>query len=142
MKKETIHLQNIDELPGLASRIIGYTGNIFLWGFYGNLGAGKTTLIREICSQLKVFDTVNSPTFALVNEYRRAQGGPVYHFDFYRIKDTREAFDIGYEEYFYSGNLCLVEWPDRIEELLPEAMAAVRIRRNEDDSRTVILEIP
>jgi tRNA threonylcarbamoyladenosine biosynthesis protein TsaE len=142
MKEEKIHLQRIDELPALASRIIGYAGNYTVWGFYGNLGAGKTTLIREICSQLDVLDTVNSPTFALVNEYRRTKGGPVYHFDFYRIRDTREAFDIGYEEYFYSGNLCLIEWPDRIEELLPEAMALVRINRNEDDSRTVILEIP
>jgi tRNA threonylcarbamoyladenosine biosynthesis protein TsaE len=142
MKQETIHLNSIKELPALASRIIEFMGNITLWGFYGNLGAGKTTLIREICSQLGVLDTVNSPTFALVNEYRRATEGPVYHFDFYRIKDTREAFDIGYEEYFYSGNLCLIEWPDRIEELLPEAMAVVRIHRNEDDSRTVILEIP
>ncbi|MFN8205872.1 MAG: tRNA (adenosine(37)-N6)-threonylcarbamoyltransferase complex ATPase subunit type 1 TsaE [Bacteroidales bacterium] len=142
MKQETIHLNSIKDLPALASRIIESTEEISLWGFYGNLGAGKTTLIREICSQLKVLDTVNSPTFALVNEYRLATGGSVYHFDFYRIKDSREAFDIGYEEYFYSGNLCLIEWPDRIEELLPEAVAVVRIIRNEDDSRTVILEIP
>ena len=102
--------------------------------FYGDMGAGKTTFIKSICLELGVKETVSSPTFSIVNEYE-GNGNTIYHFDFYRIKSIQEAYDIGYEEYFYSGNMCFVEWPDKIDELLPEHYLKVEIYTKEDDSR-------
>ena len=102
----------------------------------GFLGAGKTTFIKAICEELGVEDVINSPTFAIVNEYRSATGELIYHFDFYRINDIREAYDFGYEEYFFSGDLCLVEWPEKIEQLLPENVMTVRITVDSDTART------
>ncbi len=95
--------------------------------FFGDMGAGKTTLIREICAQLGSEDVVTSPTFALVNRYESGDGRPLYHFDFYRIERAEEAFDMGYEEYFYSDGLCFVEWSEKIEELLPDDVMRVSI---------------
>lgn len=95
--------------------------------FFGAMGAGKTTLIKEICAQLGSEDVVTSPTFALVNRYDTSEGRPIYHFDFYRIERPEEAFDMGYEEYFYSDGLCLVEWSEKIEELLPDDVMRVNI---------------
>lgn len=95
--------------------------------FFGAMGAGKTTLIKEICAQLGSEDVVTSPTFALVNRYDTSEGRPIYHFDFYRIERPEEAFDMGYEEYFYSDGLCLVEWSEKIEELLPDDVMKVTI---------------
>ena len=100
------------------------------------MGAGKTTFVKAICEELGVEDVITSPTFALVNEYTAGDGSPVYHFDFYRINDLREAFDFGYEEYFYSGDLCLVEWPEKIEQLLPDNTMTVRITVDSDTART------
>jgi len=105
--------------------------------FWGPMGAGKTTLIREVARQLGVTDNVTSPTFALVNRYRIPGGGHVNHFDFYRIARVEEAFDLGYEEYFYGGELCLVEWPERIETLLPDDTIVVRIEVTGPESRTI-----
>ena len=93
----------------------------------GEMGAGKTTLVRAVAEQLGASDQVTSPTFALVNQYEGAEGERIFHFDFYRIEDEREAFDLGYEEYFYSGDLCFVEWPEKIEGLMPDAVMEVRI---------------
>ena len=104
------------------------------------MGAGKTTLIREICRLLGVTDTVSSPTFAIVNEYRGEGIAPVYHFDFYRIERIEEAFDFGYEEYFYSGNLCLVEWPEKVESLLPDDVMTVRIDTPDEDVRLIAFD--
>ena len=104
------------------------------------MGAGKTTLIREIVAQLGATDTVTSPTFALVNQYKGRGKRPIYHFDFYRIDDLREAFDLGYEEYFYSGDICLVEWPEKIEPLLPENTIQVRITVDSATARTFEIE--
>ena len=101
------------------------------------VGAGKTARIREICARLGVTDTVTSPTFALVNQYSAPGGKPVFHFDFYRIDDIREAYDMGYEEYFYGGDLCLVEWPEKIGQLLPEETIAVRITVTGEHSRHI-----
>ena len=103
-------------------------------------GAGKTTLIRAVCDRLGVTDTVTSPTFAIVNEYRGDGTPPVYHFDFYRIDRIEEAFDFGYEEYFFSGNLCLVEWPEKIESLLPDDAMNVRIDVPDEDERVISID--
>ena len=102
----------------------------------GANGAGKTTLIREIAAELGAADTVTSPTFAIVNQYKGEGNRRIHHFDFYRINDLREAFDFGYEEYFYSGDLCLVEWPEKIEQLLPDNTMTVRITVDSDTART------
>lgn len=138
---ETIVIDTIDELPEAAEKIIEVLGDRRIVAFYGDMGAGKTTLIREIASQLGVQDTVTSPTFALVNQYLTVSGDRIYHFDFYRIDKIEEAFDLGYEEYFFSGDLCLVEWPEKITELLPPDTLNVRIltHPDADDARTIII---
>ena len=114
---KTIHITSQDELPQVAGAIIGSLGRRTVVAFRGEMGAGKTTLIREIAAELGAADTVTSPTFAIVNQYKGEGNRRIHHFDFYRINDLREAFDFGYEEYFYSGDLCLVEWPEKIEPL-------------------------
>ena len=105
--------------------------------FYGKMGAGKTTFIKAICEELGVEDVITSPTFAIVNEYSLPSQEALYHFDFYRIKKLEEVYDMGYEDYFYSGNLCLIEWPELIEELLPEDALRVTIEEQPDGSRTI-----
>ncbi|MCK9450939.1 MAG: tRNA (adenosine(37)-N6)-threonylcarbamoyltransferase complex ATPase subunit type 1 TsaE [Bacteroidales bacterium] len=100
--------------------------------FYGPMGAGKTTLIKSLCKLLQVSDEVNSPTFSIVNEYLTSENDSVFHFDFYRINKVEEAYDIGYENYFYSGNLCLIEWPEKIAQLLPEKHVEVLINPDEE----------
>lgn len=107
--------------------------------FFGEMGAGKTTLIREICARLGVKDTVTSPTFALVNHYFSEEAGDIFHFDFYRIEKLEEAYDLGYDEYFESGALCLVEWPEKIEPLLPNDAIKVRIEVTGPSSRLVTI---
>ena len=107
--------------------------------FYGEMGSGKTTLIKEIAAQLGVKDLTNSPTFSLVNEYATGEGGRMYHFDFYRIEREEEAYDIGLEEYLDSGDWCLIEWPEKVENLLPLDSVVIRIDINPDDSRTIQL---
>ncbi len=136
----TIHITSEDGLKEVAEAIIEATGRRTVVVFRGEMGAGKTTLIREIASQLGVGDTVTSPTFAIVNQYKGAGDRNIYHFDFYRINDIREAYDFGYEEYFYSGDLCLVEWPEKIEQLLPENVVTVRITVDDETSRTFEIE--
>ncbi|MDL2319721.1 tRNA (adenosine(37)-N6)-threonylcarbamoyltransferase complex ATPase subunit type 1 TsaE [Alistipes sp. OttesenSCG-928-B03] len=139
---ETIVIDSQAELPDVAERILELTGERSVVAFYGVMGAGKTTLIKEIASQLGVADTVTSPTFALVNQYETAAGDSLFHFDFYRIDRIEEAFDLGYEEYFSSGCLCLVEWPEKIESLLPPDAMHVTILTHPDDtdSRTITIE--
>lgn len=137
---EIIEIHSQRELPLAAELIIERSHGRGVVAFYGEMGAGKTTLIREICLLLDVGDTVTSPTFALVNQYVSDMGEPIYHFDFYRIDKIEEAFDMGYEEYFYSGDLCLVEWPEKIEQLLPEDTMRVKIEITGTDSRRITLE--
>jgi len=105
--------------------------------FYGKMGAGKTTFIKAVCEELGVDDVITSPTFAIVNEYTDGNGNPIYHFDFYRIKKLEEVYDMGYEDYFYSGNLCLLEWPELIEDILPENAVKVHIEEQPDGTRIV-----
>ena len=124
----------------VKEHIIPRTDRFKVWAFYGNLGAGKTTLIKEICAQCGAEkDTVNSPTFALVNEYA-GNKGTVFHFDFYRLESEEEAYDLGYEDYFYSGSLCFVEWPERVASLLPDDAVKVIIETTAPDMRTVKIE--
>ena len=126
-------------LAEAARKFIDEMGENCVFAFYGKMGAGKTTFIKAICEALGVTDPVASPTFAIVNEYADAQGQPIYHFDFYRIKNLREAYDIGCEEYFYSGYPCFIEWPEMVEELLPEDAVKVTIEVLEDEARVVTL---
>lgn len=131
----TIHITSQDELPQVAEAVIRSLGRRTVVAFRGEMGAGKTTLIREIAAELGAKDTVTSPTFAIVNQYKAGKER-IHHFDFYRIDDQREAYDFGYEEYFYSGDLCLVEWPEKIEPLLPDNVMTVRITVDSDTART------
>ena len=108
-----------------------------VFAFYGAMGAGKTTFIKAICRELGSSDYVTSPTFALINEYTTSNGSVIYHFDFYRIKKLEEAFDLGYEDYIYSGNYCFIEWPEMIEQLLPEGIVEVRIKEGDHGIRLV-----
>ncbi|MEG1405215.1 MAG: tRNA (adenosine(37)-N6)-threonylcarbamoyltransferase complex ATPase subunit type 1 TsaE [Alistipes sp.] len=133
---ETIHITSLSELPEVATAVLRALGKRTVVVFRGSMGAGKTTLIREIVAQTGATDIVTSPTFAIINQYSRKDGRPIYHFDFYRINRIEEAYDFGYEEYFYSGDLCLVEWPEKIEELLPEGVMTVRITADSEDERT------
>ncbi|MEG1611987.1 MAG: tRNA (adenosine(37)-N6)-threonylcarbamoyltransferase complex ATPase subunit type 1 TsaE [Alistipes sp.] len=133
---ETIHINSLTELPEVAEAVIHSLGKRTVVVFRGAMGAGKTTLIREIVAQLGATDTVTSPTFAIINQYSGTGGRIIYHFDFYRINRIEEAYDFGYEEYFYSGDLCLVEWPEKVEELLPEGVMTVRITADSEDERT------
>lgn len=132
-----IKIESLDKINDAAIEFIKAMGDNTVFAFRGEMGAGKTTFIKAICENLGVTDTINSPTFAIVNEYRSESGELVYHFDFYRINKIEEAYDFGYEDYFYSGSLCFIEWPERIEELLPKDTVNVSIKIDEDDSRKV-----
>ncbi|MBR3959044.1 MAG: tRNA (adenosine(37)-N6)-threonylcarbamoyltransferase complex ATPase subunit type 1 TsaE [Bacteroidales bacterium] len=116
----TIIFSSTEELPEVAAKLLEAFPEERFYAFFGAMGVGKTTLIKEICRQLGVTDNVCSPTFAIINEYTERGGEPVYHFDFYRLKRIEEAYDIGYEEYFYSGYYCFTEWTEKIEPLLPD----------------------
>ena len=137
---KTISIRSEEELPEVADALLNALGDRTVVALRGEMGAGKTTLIRAVAEALGVEDQVTSPTFALVNQYEGANGERLFHFDFYRIDDEREAFDLGYEEYFYSGDLCFVEWPEKIESLLPEVVAEVRIRVDSPTERTFVIE--
>ena len=136
---KTIHITSQDDLPDVAEAVIEALGRRTVVAFRGEMGAGKTTLIREICDRLGVADTVTSPTFAIINEYKDRGHRPVYHFDFYRIKKLSEVYDMGYEDYFYSGALCFIEWPELVEELLPGDAVKVTIEELEGGSRKITL---
>lgn len=132
-----IKIKDISCLESAAEEFLRQTEGVSVYAFYGSMGAGKTTFISAICSVMGVGDEVASPTFTIVNEYRAADGRSLYHFDFYRIDKPSEALDIGYEEYIYGDGICLMEWPERIEELLPENVLRVYISEEPDGSRTV-----
>ena len=133
-----IKIENIDHIREAAREFITQMGDRTVFAFYGNMGAGKTTFIKAVCEELGVDDVITSPTFAIINEYQ-AREATVYHFDFYRIKKLEEVYDMGYEDYFYSGALCFIEWPELIEELLPEDAVKVSIKEKEDGTRAVFL---
>ena len=129
-------IDNIDNIRQAAREFVNNIGDSNVIAFYGKMGAGKTTFIKAICEELGVEDVITSPTFAIVNEYTAANG-PIYHFDFYRIKELEEVYDMGYEDYFFSGALCLMEWPELIEDILPDDTLRVTITENADGTRTV-----
>jgi tRNA threonylcarbamoyladenosine biosynthesis protein TsaE len=135
MFSETI--TSIKALGSTAHKLIEQFPGQRVFALYGKMGAGKTTFIQAICRQLDTPDNVTSPTFALINEYKTRSGNSIFHFDFYRIKDMEEVFDLGYEDYFYSGNYCLIEWPELIEPLLPQDYVEVSIEVNEEEARII-----
>ena len=137
-----IKIESIETIRNAAREFINNLGEHRVFAFYGKMGAGMTTFIKAICEELGVEDVITSPTFAIVNEYSISQpiegiDNSLFHFDFYRIKKLEEVYDMGYEEYFYSGSLCFIEWPELIEEVLPEDAVRVTIEENADGSRSV-----
>lgn len=133
-----ITINGLENIKTAAQEFVEHIGYNKVFAFYGKMGAGKTTFIKAVCECLGVEDTVTSPTFAIVNEYQSTKVDyPIFHFDFYRIKKLEEVYDMGYEDYFYGGNICFLEWPELIEDLLPEDATKVSIKTEEDGTRTV-----
>lgn len=135
-----IEINNLNQIHEAARTFIDHIGNDTIFAFYGNMGAGKTTFIKAVCEELGVEDVINSPTFAIVNEYLAGNGNTIYHFDCYRINKIVEALDMGCQDYFDSGNLCFIEWPENIAEILPEAAVAVHINVQDNNSRIIEIE--
>ena len=136
-----IKIQSLEHIHEAAREFIAAMGDNTVFALYGKMGAGKTTFIKALCQELGVEDVVTSPTFAVINEYRSDIAGElIYHFDFYRIKKLEEVYDMGYEDYFYSGALCFIEWPELVEELLPGNTIKVTIEELEDGSRKFKME--
>lgn len=132
-----ITINGLGSIHDAARQFIRNMGQANVFAFYGKMGAGKTTFIKALCEELGVDDVITSPTFAIVNEYTDGKGDPIYHFDFYRIKKLDEVYDMGYEDYFYSRHLCLLEWPELIEDLLPDNAVRVQIEEQDDGTRRV-----
>ena len=136
-----IRIDSLDHIHEAAREFIAAMGDNTVFAFYGKMGAGKTTFIKAVCEELGVSDVITSPTFAIVNEYRSDLAGElIYHFDFYRIKKLEEVYDMGYEDYFYSGAVCFIEWPELVEELLPGNTVKVTIEEVENGARRLTLE--
>lgn len=130
-------IKSLSDINHIAARFIQAHPADRIFAFYGEMGAGKTTFIKALCEEMQVLDYVTSPTFALINEYRTGNNQAIFHFDFYRIKNISEAFDFGYEDYFYSGDYCFIEWPELIEPLLPSIAVKVTIREIENGRRII-----
>ena len=136
-----INIQSLDQIHEAARQFVEAMGDNTVFAFYGKMGAGKTTFIKAVCEELGVSDVITSPTFAIVNEYRSDLAGELLdHFEFYRIKKLEEVYDMGYEDYFYSGAVCFIEWPELIEELLPGNTVKVTIEEVENGARRLKLE--
>ena len=138
-----IKINDLNSIHEAARQFVDLIGDRRVFAFYGQMGAGKTTFIKAVCETLGVEDVITSPTFAIINEYSLTSHlsplTTIYHFDFYRIKKLEEVYDMGYEDYFYSGALCFIEWPELIEEILPTDAVKVTITQNPDASRTITL---
>lgn len=132
-----LQIDTLADLDKAAQKLIIYFPDSRIFAFYGEMGAGKTTFIQSLCKVLGSDDNVISPTFSLINEYTRKNSDPIFHFDFYRIKNIEEAYNLGYEDYFYSENYCLIEWPEKIESLLPEQFVKVKIFVTDNESRNI-----
>jgi len=138
---EVIKINTLSDLKEAADQFIRLIGDNKIFAFYGNMGAGKTTFIKAICTELGVTENITSPTFSLVNEYTTKDNRIIYHFDCYRLKNLNEAYDIGADEYFYSGELCFIEWPEKIEGILPLEKVDVTIHVLDDESREITINI-
>ena len=136
---EILTIESIDTIHDTARQFVDRIGDRTVFAFNGKMGAGKTTFIKAICEVMGVNETVNSPTFSIVNEYEAADGRIIYHFDCYRITNIQEALDLGAEEYLYSGNLCFIEWSENMAPLLPDTLVNVDIEEQEDGSRNVVI---
>jgi tRNA threonylcarbamoyladenosine biosynthesis protein TsaE len=139
--QQQITFNSLSEIDKAAEQFLNLTKGYTKFAFFGEMGVGKTTFIKAICTQLNVIDTVTSPTFAIINEYHTKNNEKVFHFDFYRIKNTAEVFDIGYEDYFYSDHYCFIEWPELIDGLLPDGFVKVSIVKNEQQTRIIHWDI-
>ena len=128
-------IKGLSALGEVAQQLLEAFAEERIFAFYGAMGAGKTTLIKALCRELGSVDNITSPSFALINEYSAPNGTLIYHFDFYRIKKIEEAYDLGYEDYIYSGNYCFIEWPEMIQDLLPRDIVQVNIRETDDGGR-------
>ncbi len=137
---EKIICENQAQLPRVARAVISACEEMDVWVFKGDLGAGKTTLIKAIAQELGVSDLVSSPTFSIINEYQNERGGKFYHFDFYRIDEPEEVLEIGVDEYFYSGNYCWIEWAEKIPEYIPEKFCLISIRVANDQKREITIK--
>lgn len=133
-------LNNLSDIDIVAQKFVENIGDKKVFAFYGEMGAGKTTFIKAICKVLGVTETITSPTFAIVNEYSTENGEPIFHFDFYRIKNIEEAYDFGYEDYFYSGHICFIEWPQLVEPILPEGVVNVQIVVEDNEQRSILID--
>jgi len=133
-------IYQLSEISMAASRFIKHFSKYKIFAFYGEMGVGKTTFIKAICKELEVIDLTNSPSFAIVNEYKREKSGEVYHIDFYRIKKEEEIFDLGYEEYLYSGQYCFIEWPECVEHMLPGKTISIIMTKSTANSRQIKLK--
>ena len=134
-----IKIVNLEQIREAAKEFIANIGERTVFAFYGKMGAGKTTFVKAVCEELGVDDVITSPTFSIVNEYRSADTGElIYHFDFYRVKKIDEVYDMGFEDYFYSGALCFIECPELCEEVLPDDTVKVTIQEESDGSRTIM----
>ncbi|MFW6372019.1 MAG: tRNA (adenosine(37)-N6)-threonylcarbamoyltransferase complex ATPase subunit type 1 TsaE [Bacteroidota bacterium] len=133
----SVEINSIKAIEKTAKELIDRFPQQRVFAFYGKMGAGKTTFIQAMCRQLGTADNVTSPSFAIINEYKTDAGDSIYHFDFYRIKEIGEAYDLGYEDYFYSGSYCLIEWPEKIDPLLPENYVSVNITVEEKEVRKI-----
>ena len=134
---DSLILKSLSDLNIVADKFLRIMRDKKVFAFFGSMGVGKTTFIKALCNELGVVEIVTSPSFALVNEYQTGKGEVIYHFDFYRIKKIEEVYDFGYEEYFFSGNYCFIEWPDKVAEILPDNVVFVQMVENEDGSRTI-----
>ena len=142
MSKHTYTVHSLEEYPQAAKWFTGFLQQGQIFAFYGKMGTGKTTFIKSLCEELGVEDTINSPTFAIVNEYEDRMANTIYHFDFYRIKSLTEVYNMGYEEYFYGNAYCFIEWPELIEELLPEETVKVFVEEVENGGRSIKIVLP
>jgi tRNA threonylcarbamoyladenosine biosynthesis protein TsaE len=134
---ESLVLKSLSDLNIIADKFLRLMRDKKVFAFFGPMGVGKTTFIKALCNELGVVEIVTSPTFALVNEYQTGSGNSIFHFDFYRIEKIEEVYDFGYEDYFFSGNYCFIEWPDKVAEILPKDVVFVQLIENEDGSRTI-----
>jgi len=137
---DTFYIDSLDTIDAVAADFLSKYKDEKVLAFYGPMGVGKTTFVKALCAQLKVEDTVNSPSFAIVNEYHTVKDDVVYHFDFYRLKEEEEAYDMGYEDYLYSGHYSMIEWPEKIASLLPAGRLELNLEELEDGRRKLSVE--